>query len=103
MEGKGWRLVAVLSDAGAVCFLRQRKAVGARVFPPGPQIFAAFDATPFDQVKVVILGQDPYHGEGQAHGLCFSVLPGVPVPPSLLNIYKEIQDDLASRGRITAT
>ena len=75
-------------------FLRQRKAAGARVFPPGPQIFAAFDATPFEQVKVVILGQDPYHGEGQAHGLCFSVLPGVPVPPSLLNIYKEIQDDL---------
>ncbi|WP_108820790.1 uracil-DNA glycosylase, partial [Xanthomonas fragariae] len=73
---------------------RQRKAAGARVFPPGPQIFAAFDATPFEQVKVVILGQDPYHGEGQAHGLCFSVLPGVPVPPSLLNIYKEIQDDL---------
>lgn len=75
-------------------FLRQRKADGARVFPPGPQIFAAFDATPYDQVKVVILGQDPYHGLGQAHGLCFSVLPGVPVPPSLLNIYKEIEGDL---------
>lgn len=69
-------------------FLRQRKASGAAVFPPGPQIFAAFDATPFEQVKVVILGQDPYHGRGQAHGLSFSVLPGVPVPPSLLNIYK---------------
>ena len=54
-------------------FLRQRKAAGAQVFPPGPQIFAAFDATPFEQVKVVILGQDPYHGAGQAHGLCFSV------------------------------
>ncbi|MEE7546456.1 uracil-DNA glycosylase [Xanthomonas sp. Kuri4-1] len=75
-------------------FLRQRKAAGARIFPPGPQIFAAFDATPFEQVKVVILGQDPYHGAGQAHGLCFSVQPGVPVPPSLLNIYKEIEDDL---------
>ncbi|MFT4246588.1 MAG: uracil-DNA glycosylase [Pseudomonas sp.] len=75
-------------------FLRQRKAAGARIFPPGPRIFAAFDATPFEQVKVVILGQDPYHGYGQAHGLCFSVLPDVPVPPSLLNIYKEIQDDL---------
>lgn len=75
-------------------FLRQRKAAGARIFPPGSQIFAAFDATPFEQVKVVILGQDPYHGAGQAHGLCFSVLPGVPVPPSLLNIYKEIEDDL---------
>jgi len=75
-------------------FLRQRKAAGAQMFPPGPQIFAAFDATPFDQVKVVILGQDPYHGQGQAHGLSFSVMPGVPVPPSLLNIYKEIEADL---------
>ena len=75
-------------------FLRQRKAAGARIFPPGPQIFAAFDATPFDAVKVVVLGQDPYHGAGQAHGLCFSVQPGVPVPPSLLNIYKEINADL---------
>ncbi|MCW0373063.1 uracil-DNA glycosylase [Xanthomonas sacchari] len=78
-------------------FLRQRKAAGARVFPPGRQIFAAFDATPFEKVEVVILGQDPYHGYGQAHGLCFSVLPGVPVPPSLLNIYKEIEDDLGIR------
>jgi uracil-DNA glycosylase len=75
-------------------FLRERKAAGAHVFPPGPRIFAAFDATPFDAVKVVILGQDPYHGRGQAHGLCFSVLPGVPVPPSLDNIFKEIQRDL---------
>ncbi|KUF23625.1 MULTISPECIES: uracil-DNA glycosylase [Xanthomonas] len=87
-----WLLRPQMQELSA--FLRQRKAAGARVFPPGPQIFAAFDATPFEQVKVVILGQDPYHGEGQAHGLCFSVLPGVPVPPSLLNIYKEIQDDL---------
>ncbi|MBV6849708.1 uracil-DNA glycosylase [Xanthomonas euvesicatoria] len=87
-----WLLRPHMQELSA--FLRQRKAAGARVFPPGPQIFAAFDATPFEQVKVVILGQDPYHGEGQAHGLCFSVLPGVPVPPSLLNIYKEIQDDL---------
>jgi uracil-DNA glycosylase len=75
-------------------FLRQRKAAGAHVFPPGPQIFAAFDATPFEQVEVVILGQDPYHGYGQAHGLCFSVQPDVAVPPSLLNIYKEIERDL---------
>lgn len=75
-------------------FLRQRKAAGARIYPPGPQIFSAFDATPFDAVKVVVLGQDPYHGAGQAHGLCFSVQPGVPVPPSLQNIYKEIQADL---------
>lgn len=74
-------------------FLRQRKAAGARVYPPGRDIFAAFDATPFDAVKVVILGQDPYHGAGQAHGLCFSVAPGVPVPPSLLNIYKELERD----------
>lgn len=75
-------------------FLRERKAAGARIYPPGQDIFAAFDATPFDDVKVVILGQDPYHGPGQAHGLCFSVLPGVPVPPSLDNIFKEIQRDL---------
>jgi uracil-DNA glycosylase len=74
-------------------FLRERKAAGARIYPPGPRIFAAFDATPFDAVKVVILGQDPYHGSGQAHGLCFSVLPGVPVPPSLDNMYKELQRD----------
>lgn len=64
-----------------------------QVFPPGRQIFAAFDATPFDRVKVVILGQDPYHGDGQANGLCFSVNDGVPFPPSLLNIFKEVHDD----------
>jgi len=75
-------------------FLRERKARGARIFPPGPRIFAALDATPFDRVKVVILGQDPYHGFGQAHGLCFSVQPGVETPPSLQNIYKELQSDL---------
>lgn len=75
-------------------FLRERKQAGARIYPPGPQIFAAFEATPFDAVKVVILGQDPYHGPGQAHGLCFSVRPGVPVPPSLVNIYKEVHADL---------
>ena len=75
-------------------FLRERKAAGARIYPPGPRIFAAFEATPFDAVKVVVLGQDPYHGQGQAHGLCFSVLPGVPVPPSLQNMYKEIERDL---------
>ncbi len=64
-----------------------------QIFPPGRQIFAAFDATPFDQVKVVILGQDPYHGPGQANGLCFSVNDGVPYPPSLVNIFKEVHDD----------
>lgn len=75
-------------------FLRERRARGAALYPPPARIFAAFDATPFDAVKVVILGQDPYHGPGQAHGLCFSVLPGVPVPPSLENIFKELQRDL---------
>ena len=75
-------------------FLRERKAAGARIYPPGPRIFAALDATPFDATRVVILGQDPYHGPGQAHGLCFSVPPGVPIPPSLDNIYKELQRDL---------
>lgn len=60
------------------------------VYPPGGKIFEAFNRTPFDKVKVVILGQDPYHGAGQAHGLCFSVQPGVAVPPSLVNIYKEL-------------
>jgi uracil-DNA glycosylase len=78
-------------------FLRQRKAQGVRIYPPGAQIFSAFNATPFDAVKVVILGQDPYHGAGQAHGLCFSVRPGVIVPPSLDNIFKEIGRDLGIR------
>lgn len=87
-----WLLRPEMRELSA--FLRQRKAAGAQIFPPGHDIFAAFEATPFDQVKVVILGQDPYHGFGQAHGLCFSVQPGVPVPPSLLNIYKEIEADL---------
>lgn len=75
-------------------FLLAAKHAGKRIYPPGPEIFAALDATPFDAVKVVILGQDPYHGPGQAHGLCFSVRPGVPVPPSLQNIFAEIQNDL---------
>ncbi|MBY8882331.1 uracil-DNA glycosylase [Actinacidiphila acidipaludis] len=65
-----------------------------RVFPPEDQVFAALEATPFDQVKVLILGQDPYHGEGQGHGLCFSVRPGVRTPPSLRNIFKEMRDEL---------
>ncbi len=64
------------------------------IYPPGNLIFNAFQHTPFDQVKVVILGQDPYHGMGQAHGLCFSVPPGIPQPPSLVNIFKELQTDL---------
>ncbi len=77
-------------------FLRAGKRAGKTIYPPGPEIFAAFDHTPFDAVKVVILGQDPYHGPGQAHGLCFSVRPGVRVPPSLLNIFKEIERDLGA-------
>ena len=77
-----------------VTFLRQEKAAGVTIFPPGRQIFRAFDLTPMDKVKVVILGQDPYHGLGQAHGLSFSVPAGVPAPPSLKNIFKEIESDL---------
>jgi len=65
-----------------------------RVYPPGSKIFAAFDFTPFTSVKVVLLGQDPYHGQGQAQGLCFSVPRGIPKPPSLVNIFKELHDDL---------
>ena len=80
-----------------VRFLHQEKAQGKRIFPPGSQIFKAFDLTPLDQVKVVILGQDPYHGPGQAHGLSFSVPEGVPAPPSLKNIFKEIESDLGVR------
>jgi len=75
-------------------FLKQEKAGGKIIYPPGPLIFNAFNLTPFDKVKVVILGQDPYHGPGQAHGLCFSVQKGVKPPPSLVNIYKEMRSDL---------
>lgn len=75
-------------------FLLAEKTAGKRIFPKGADYFRALDLTPLDEVKVVILGQDPYHGAGQAHGLCFSVQPGVRIPPSLVNIYKEIQADL---------
>ena len=75
-------------------FLRQEHAAGKEIYPPGPLIFNALNLTPLDKIKVVILGQDPYHGPGQAHGLCFSVQPGIPVPPSLVNIYKELKRDL---------
>lgn len=75
-------------------FLLQEKQRGKRIYPPGDEIFHALNATSFDHVKVIILGQDPYHGPGQAHGLCFSVRPGVVIPPSLSNIYKELQSDL---------
>src|SRR5690606_654822 len=75
-------------------FLVAEKARGARIFPKGGEIFRALDLTPLDAVRVVILGQDPYHGVGQAHGLCFSVRPGVRVPPSLENIFRELASDL---------
>lgn len=75
-------------------FLQAEKASGKTIFPPAGQWFHALDATPFDQVKIVILGQDPYHGPNQAHGLCFSVAPGLDIPPSLRNIYKELESDL---------
>ena len=75
-------------------WLLAEKAAGKRIFPRGREWFGALDLTPLDQVRVVILGQDPYHGPGQAHGLCFSVRPDVRTPPSLVNIYKELQADL---------
>jgi uracil-DNA glycosylase len=75
-------------------FLSQEKQAGKVIYPKGSLIFNAFSLTPFDEVKVVILGQDPYHGPNQAHGLCFSVMPGVKAPPSLVNIYKELKQDL---------
>lgn len=75
-------------------FLVEEKQQGKVIYPEGKNIFNALDTTPFDKVKVVILGQDPYHGPGQAHGLCFSVLPGVRFPPSLQNIFKEIQQEM---------
>lgn len=75
-------------------FLVDEKAKGKVIFPASQRWFAAFDSTPFEQVKVVILGQDPYHGPEQAHGLCFSVPPAIKTPPSLVNIYKELASDL---------
>ena len=83
--------------ASLVSLLRNEKAAGKVIYPPGSQIFRAFDLTPVQNVKVVILGQDPYHGPGQAHGLSFSVPSGVPAPPSLKNIFKEIETDLGVR------
>ena len=75
-------------------FLKQEIAAGYTIFPKGKDIFSAFQLTPFDTVKVVILGQDPYHGEGEAHGLSFSVPEGIRIPPSLRNIFKELKADL---------
>ncbi|HNC33906.1 MAG: uracil-DNA glycosylase, partial [Bacteroidetes bacterium] len=71
-------------------FVKQEAAL-YKVFPPGPQIFSAFDYTPFEKARVVIIGQDPYHGAGQANGLCFSVSEGIKPPPSLVNIFKELK------------
>lgn len=91
------RLQDVLASApmqALSAFLRAERARGRRIYPAPSRIFAALDSTPFDAVKVVILGQDPYHGPGQAHGLSFSVPPGVDPPPSLVNIFAELQRDL---------
>lgn len=77
--------------------LKTERGQGKIIYPPGSLIFNAFNTTPFDTVKVVILGQDPYHGQGQAHGLCFSVQDGIPPPPSLVNIFKELRDDIGVR------
>ena len=85
--------------ASLVQYLHKEKAEGRQVFPPGKDIFKAFELTPVDKVKVVILGQDPYHGYGQAMGLSFSVPAGVPAPPSLKNIFKERESDLRVRMR----
>ncbi len=95
-SGKGPLLREFRSDymQALRTFLVAEKAKGKRIFPKGSEWFRALDLTPLDKVRVVILGQDPYHGEGQAHGLCFSVKPGVRPPPSLGNIYKELKSDL---------
>ena len=90
----------------AALHIKTEKSLGKTIYPPGSLIFNAFNTTPFDKIKVVILGQDPYHGPGQAHGLCFSVQNGVPPPPSLFNIYKELHSDIGFRipnhGNLTA-
>jgi len=86
-------------------FLKTEKLSSKTIYPPGGLIFNAFNTTPFDKVKVVLLGQDPYHGPGQAHGLSFSVQNGVPPPPSLVNIFKELQNDtgvpIPNHGNLT--
>ena len=74
--------------------IKTEKSQGKIIYPPGSLLFNAFNTTPFDKIKVVILGQDPYHGKGQAHGLCFSVQNGIQPPPSLMNIFKELQSDI---------
>jgi uracil-DNA glycosylase len=79
---------------GLVNFIQSERSKGKIIYPEDNEIFEAFKLTPFEKVKVVILGQDPYHGVGQAHGLCFSVKKGIKIPPSLVNIFKELKDDL---------
>ena len=79
---------------GVLTFVEQQRNSGKTIYPPQEQVFSAFDMTPFESVRVVILGQDPYHGANQAHGLAFSVLPGVKIPPSLRNMYKELAQDI---------
>ena len=96
---KGWKK-ALEEEFGKPYFTELKTFLVAekqkfRIFPPGPLIFNAFDHTPFDKVRVVFLGQDPYHGRGQAHGLCFSVPEGIERPPSLINIFKEMEADLS--------
>lgn len=76
-------------------YVNQRRAAGVEIFPPQELVFEAFATTPFENLKVVIIGQDPYHGIGQAHGLCFSVMPGIQPPPSLINIFQELASDIA--------
>jgi len=75
-------------------YVQQRREQNIQIYPPQDEIFNAFSYTPFDQVKIVMLGQDPYHGKNQAHGICFSVKPGIKIPPSLRNIYKELATDI---------
>jgi uracil-DNA glycosylase len=94
-----WKAALQPEFAGAYmqalrAFLVSEKALGKEIFPKGSEYFRALDLAPLGRVRVVILGQDPYHGDGQAHGLCFSVRPGVRIPPSLINIYKELERDL---------
>lgn len=109
IEG-GWKEVlnAEFSKAyfqQAVTFIKSEKAQGKTIYPPGPLIFNAFNQTPFSKLKVVLLGQDPYHGYGQAHGLSFSVPDGITPPPSLINIFKELHTDIgvpiAKTGNLT--
>lgn len=107
---EGWKKVLKTEFAKpyfqqAVTFIKVEKAQGKVIYPPGSLIFNAFDKTPFDKLKVVLLGQDPYHGPGQAHGLSFSVPDGVKPPPSLVNIFKELNTDIGmsipSTGNLT--